>query len=73
ENQANLYAGATEVSNSAGTLHSPTPNVSEEEDEAAEVIVVSTAASNTVDKDNARISSTNSKGEEPLKAPQQEK
>ncbi|GJW84955.1 putative ribonuclease H-like domain-containing protein [Tanacetum coccineum] len=67
ENQANPHAGAFEVTNNAGTLHSPTPNVSEKEDEAAEVIVVSTTARNIAEKDGTRTSSTNSMGKEPLK------
>ncbi|GKF34934.1 hypothetical protein Tco_0108134 [Tanacetum coccineum] len=73
ENQVNPHAGAPEVTNNAGTLHSTSPNVSKEEDVDAEIIVVSTAARNTTDKDDARLSSTTLKGEEPLKAPQQEK
>ncbi|GJU05692.1 putative ribonuclease H-like domain-containing protein [Tanacetum coccineum] len=44
ENQTNPHAGTSEVTNSAGTLQTPNANVSEEEDEAEELIVVPTAA-----------------------------
>ncbi|GJU40098.1 putative ribonuclease H-like domain-containing protein [Tanacetum coccineum] len=42
ENQTNPHAGTLEVTNSAGTLHTPNANASEEEDEAGELIVVPT-------------------------------
>ncbi|GJY56602.1 hypothetical protein Tco_0455717 [Tanacetum coccineum] len=42
ENQTNPHAGTSEVTNSAGTLQTPNANASEEEDEAAELIVVPT-------------------------------
>ncbi|GKG37356.1 hypothetical protein Tco_0447529, partial [Tanacetum coccineum] len=40
ENQANPHAGASEVTNSAGTSQTPYSNASEEKDEDVELIVV---------------------------------
>ncbi|GJZ02097.1 hypothetical protein Tco_0520058 [Tanacetum coccineum] len=45
ENQANPHAGASEVTNSAGTLQTPNSNASEEKDEDVELIVVPSAGS----------------------------
>ncbi|GJU83843.1 putative ribonuclease H-like domain-containing protein [Tanacetum coccineum] len=64
ENQTNPHAGTSEVTNSAGTLQNPNANVSEEEDEAEELIVVPTALKHTAAKVGPRMSSTNSKAEE---------
>ncbi|GKA78609.1 putative ribonuclease H-like domain-containing protein [Tanacetum coccineum] len=64
ENQTNPHAGTSEVTNSAGTLQTPNANVSEEEDEAEELIVVPTALKHTAAKVRPRKSSTNSKAEE---------
>ncbi|GJX05124.1 putative ribonuclease H-like domain-containing protein [Tanacetum coccineum] len=64
ENQTNPHAGTSEVTNSAGTLQTPNANVSEEEDEAEELIVVPTALKHTAAKVGPRMSSTNSKAEE---------
>ncbi|GKF45128.1 hypothetical protein Tco_0131680 [Tanacetum coccineum] len=60
ENQTNPRAGTSEVTNSAGTLHTPNANASGEEDEAEELIVVPTK----VKLVRPRKSSTNSKTEE---------
>ncbi|GJS88816.1 putative ribonuclease H-like domain-containing protein [Tanacetum coccineum] len=73
ENQANPHAGTSEVTNSAGTSQTPNANASEEKDEDAELIVVPSAVKNTVEKVETRKSSTNSKKEEILSEPQQEK
>ncbi|GKE79421.1 hypothetical protein Tco_1545541 [Tanacetum coccineum] len=73
ENQANPHAGASEVTNSAGTSQTPNSNASEEKDEDAELIVVPSAVKNTEEKVETRKSSTNSKKEEILTEPQQEK
>ncbi|GJV81856.1 putative ribonuclease H-like domain-containing protein [Tanacetum coccineum] len=73
ENQANPHAGASEVTNSAGTSQTPNANASEEKDEDAELIVVPSAVKNTEEKVESRKSSTNSKKEEILTEPQQEK
>ncbi|GJV16253.1 ribonuclease H-like domain-containing protein [Tanacetum coccineum] len=73
ENQANPHAGASEVTNSAGTSQTPNANASEEKDEDAELIVVPSAVKNTEEKVETRKSSTNSKKEEILTEPQQEK
>ncbi|GJT81076.1 ribonuclease H-like domain-containing protein [Tanacetum coccineum] len=43
KNQANPYAGASEVTNSAGTSQTPNSNASEEKDEGVELIVVPSA------------------------------
>ncbi|GJV73818.1 putative ribonuclease H-like domain-containing protein, partial [Tanacetum coccineum] len=64
ENQTNPHAGTSEVTNSAGTLQTPNANVSEEEDEAEELIVVPTTLKHTAAKVGPRKSSTNSKAEE---------
>ncbi|GJT63205.1 putative ribonuclease H-like domain-containing protein [Tanacetum coccineum] len=73
ENQANPHAGTSEVTNSAGTSQTPNANASEEKDEDAELIVVPSAIKNTIEKVETRKSSTNSKKEEILSEPQQEK
>ncbi|GJZ69766.1 ribonuclease H-like domain-containing protein, partial [Tanacetum coccineum] len=70
ENQANPHAGASEVTNSAGT---PKSIASEEKDEEVELIVVPTAVKIPEEKDESRTSSTNSKKEETLTEPQKEK
>ncbi|GKF20323.1 hypothetical protein Tco_0068961 [Tanacetum coccineum] len=59
ENQADPHAGTLEVTNSARTSQTPNANASEEKDEDAELIVVPSAV--------------NSKKEEILTEPQQEK
>ncbi|GJX65840.1 putative ribonuclease H-like domain-containing protein [Tanacetum coccineum] len=69
-NQANPHAGASEVTNSAGT---PTSIASEEKDEEVELIVVPSAVKIPEEKDESRTSSTNSKKEETLTEPQKEK
>ncbi|GJZ02460.1 putative ribonuclease H-like domain-containing protein [Tanacetum coccineum] len=73
ENQANPHAGASEVTNSAGTSQTPNSNASKEKDEDVELIVVPSAVKNTEEKVESRTSSTNSKKEEILTEPQQEK
>ncbi|GJU75951.1 putative ribonuclease H-like domain-containing protein [Tanacetum coccineum] len=73
-NQANPHAGTSEVTNSAGVLQKlPIANASEEKDEDAELIVMPSAVKNTAEKVEPRKSSTNSKKEEILSEPQQEK
>ncbi|GKF95013.1 hypothetical protein Tco_0284713, partial [Tanacetum coccineum] len=69
ENQANPHAGASEVTNSAGTSQTPNSNASEEKDEHVELIVVPSAVKNTEEKVESRTSSTNSKKEEILTEP----
>ncbi|GJU83059.1 putative ribonuclease H-like domain-containing protein [Tanacetum coccineum] len=64
ENQANPHAGASEVTNSAGTSQTPCSNASEERDEDVELIVVPSTVKNTEEKAESRKSSTNSKKEE---------
>ncbi|GJX58068.1 putative ribonuclease H-like domain-containing protein, partial [Tanacetum coccineum] len=61
ENQANPHAGASEVTNNAGT---PTSSTSEEKDEEVELIVVPSAVRIPEEKDESRTSSTNSKKED---------
>ncbi|GJX95633.1 putative ribonuclease H-like domain-containing protein [Tanacetum coccineum] len=73
ENQANPHAGASEVTNSAGTSQTPSSNASEEKDEDVELIVVPSTVRNTEEKAESRKSSTNSKKEEILTELQQEK
>ncbi|GKC34618.1 hypothetical protein Tco_1047002, partial [Tanacetum coccineum] len=73
ENQANPHASDSEVTNSAGTLQTPSSNASKEKDEDVELIVVPSAVKNTEEKVKLRTSSTNSKKEEILTEPQQEK
>ncbi|GJS87111.1 putative ribonuclease H-like domain-containing protein [Tanacetum coccineum] len=63
ENQANPHAGASEVTNSAGTSQTPSSNASEEKDEDVELIFVPSAVKNTKEKVESRTSSTNSKKE----------
>ncbi|GJS70727.1 hypothetical protein Tco_0703568 [Tanacetum coccineum] len=70
---ANPHAGASEVTNSAGTSQTPYSNASEERDEDVELIVVPSTVKNTKEKAESRKSSTNSKKEEILTEPQQEK
>ncbi|GJX69841.1 putative ribonuclease H-like domain-containing protein [Tanacetum coccineum] len=73
ENQANPHAGASEVTNSAGTIQTPSSNASEEKDEDVELIVVPSTVRNTEEKAESRKSSTNSKKEEILTELQQAK
>ncbi|GKB30812.1 putative ribonuclease H-like domain-containing protein [Tanacetum coccineum] len=73
ENQANPHAGASKVTNSAGTSQTPNSNTSEEKDEDVELIVVHSAVKNTEEKVESRTSSINLKKEEILTKPQQEK
>ncbi|GJY38471.1 hypothetical protein Tco_0424835 [Tanacetum coccineum] len=73
ENQANPHAGASEVTNSAGTSQTLSFNASEEKDEDVELIVVPSTVRNTEEKAESRKSSTNSKKEEILTELQQEK
>ncbi|GJZ64020.1 putative ribonuclease H-like domain-containing protein [Tanacetum coccineum] len=73
KNQSNQHAGTSEVTNSAGTSQTQNANASEEKDEDAELIVVPSAVKNTAEKVKPRKSSTNSKKEEILSEPQQEK
>ncbi|GJY10027.1 putative ribonuclease H-like domain-containing protein, partial [Tanacetum coccineum] len=73
ENQANPHTCTSEVTNSAGTSHTPNTIASEEKDEEVELIVVPSAVKNTKEKVKSRTSSTNSKKEEILTEPQQEK
>ncbi|GKA13733.1 ribonuclease H-like domain-containing protein [Tanacetum coccineum] len=54
KNQANLHAGVSEVTNSAGTSQTLNANASE----AEELIVVSTAVKNTTEKAGTRMPST---------------
>ncbi|GJR32998.1 putative ribonuclease H-like domain-containing protein [Tanacetum coccineum] len=72
ENQANPHAGASEVTNSAGTSQTPSFNASEEKDEDVELIVVPSTMRNTEEKAESRKSSTTSKKEEILTELQQE-
>ncbi|GJX46822.1 putative ribonuclease H-like domain-containing protein [Tanacetum coccineum] len=58
ENQANPHAGASEVTNSAGTSQTPSLNASEEKDEDVELIVVPStkkAFSTDTSEDNPKI------------------
>ncbi|GJS12474.1 putative ribonuclease H-like domain-containing protein [Tanacetum coccineum] len=73
ENQANPHAGASEVTNSAGTSQTAKAIASEEKDEEVELIVVPSAVKIPEEKDESRTSSTNSKKEETLTEPQKEK
>ncbi|GKC09192.1 putative ribonuclease H-like domain-containing protein, partial [Tanacetum coccineum] len=73
ENPANPHAGASKVTNSAGTSQTPYSNASEDKDEDVELIVVPSTVKNTEEKAESRKSSTNSKKEEILTEPQQEK
>ncbi|GJZ72972.1 copia protein [Tanacetum coccineum] len=73
ENQANPHAGTSEVTNNAGTSQTTNSNASEEKDEEVELIVVPSAVKITEEKVESRTSSTNSKKEEILTEPQQEK
>ncbi|GJR86789.1 ribonuclease H-like domain-containing protein [Tanacetum coccineum] len=67
------HAGASEVTNSAGTSQTLIFNASEEKDEDVELIVVPSTVRNTEEKAESRKSSTNSKKEEILTELQQEK
>ncbi|GKG42912.1 hypothetical protein Tco_0479596, partial [Tanacetum coccineum] len=60
------HAGASEVTNSAGTSQTPSSNAFEEKDENVELIVVASTVKNTKEKAESRKSSTNSKKEEIL-------
>ncbi|GKE80036.1 hypothetical protein Tco_1550036, partial [Tanacetum coccineum] len=73
ENQANPHASTSEVTNSAGTSHTLNTIASEEKDEEVELIVVPSAVKITEEKVKSRTSSINSKKEEILTEPQQEK
>ncbi|GKB88091.1 hypothetical protein Tco_0960363, partial [Tanacetum coccineum] len=73
ENQANLHAGTSEITNNAGTSQTPNSNASEEKDEDVELIVVPSAVTIPEEKVESRTSSTNLKKEEILTDPQQEK
>ncbi|GKG28129.1 hypothetical protein Tco_0406456, partial [Tanacetum coccineum] len=82
ENQANPHAGTSEVTNNAGTSEvtnnagtsqTPNSNAFEEKDEDVELIVVPSAVKITEEKVESRTSSINSKKEEILIDPQQEK
>ncbi|GKG30533.1 hypothetical protein Tco_0423021 [Tanacetum coccineum] len=73
ENQANPHAGASVVTNSAGTSQTPNFNASEEKDEDAELIVIPSTVRNTEENTESRKSSTNSKKEEILIGIQQQK
>ncbi|GJY04936.1 hypothetical protein Tco_0370876 [Tanacetum coccineum] len=66
-------SGASEVTNSAGTLQTPSFNASEEKDEEVELIVVPLTMRNTEEKAESRKSSTNSKKEEILTITSQDK
>ncbi|GKD12023.1 hypothetical protein Tco_1196430, partial [Tanacetum coccineum] len=57
ENQPNLHAGASEVTNSAGTSQTPSSNASEQKDEYVELIVVPSTVRNTKEKAESRKSS----------------
>ncbi|GJV99131.1 putative ribonuclease H-like domain-containing protein [Tanacetum coccineum] len=70
ENQANPHAGASEVTNNAGTL---TSIAFEEKDEEVELIVVPSAVKIPEEKDESRSSSTYSKKEKTLTESQKEK
>ncbi|GJS14007.1 putative ribonuclease H-like domain-containing protein [Tanacetum coccineum] len=73
KNQANPHAGTSKVTNNAGTSQTPNSNASEEKDEDVELILVPSAVKITEEKVESRISSKNSKNEEILTEPQQEK
>ncbi|GKF30949.1 hypothetical protein Tco_0100747 [Tanacetum coccineum] len=60
DNQSNLHACTSEVTNSAGTIQTPNANDSEEADEDEELIVVPTAIKHSTAKVGPRNSSTNS-------------
>ncbi|GKG24486.1 hypothetical protein Tco_0395114, partial [Tanacetum coccineum] len=73
ENQANPHASASEVTNNAGTSQTIYSNASKEIDGDVKLIVVPSTVRNTEEKAESRKSSTNSKKEEILTEPQQEK
>ncbi|GJZ00606.1 putative ribonuclease H-like domain-containing protein, partial [Tanacetum coccineum] len=73
ENHTNPHAGASELTNSAGTSQTTSLNAFEEKDDDVELIVVPSTVKNTKEKAESRKSSTNSKKEEILTEPQQEK
>ncbi|GJZ43064.1 ribonuclease H-like domain-containing protein, partial [Tanacetum coccineum] len=58
--------GTSEVTISAGTLQTPNADISKEEDEAEELIIVPTTVKHTATKVGPRKSSTHSKAEEEL-------
>ncbi|GJT67612.1 putative ribonuclease H-like domain-containing protein [Tanacetum coccineum] len=66
-------SSTSEITNSAGTLHTPNTIASKEKDEEVKLIVVPSAVKNTEEKVKSRTSSTNSKKKEILIEPQQEK
>ncbi|GKG18458.1 hypothetical protein Tco_0372756, partial [Tanacetum coccineum] len=72
-NQANPHAGASEVTNSAGTSPTTRSNAFEERDKDVELILVLSSVRNTKEKAKSRKSSTNLKNEEILTELQQEK
>ncbi|GKA43208.1 putative ribonuclease H-like domain-containing protein [Tanacetum coccineum] len=72
-NQTNSHAGTSEVTNSAGTSQTPNSDASKEKDKDAELIVMPSTVMNTEENVESRKSSTNSKKEEILTEPQQEK
>ncbi|GKF87847.1 hypothetical protein Tco_0258724 [Tanacetum coccineum] len=58
ENQANQHAGASEVTNNAGTSQTPSLNTSEEKDEDVELILVPSTKkdlSTATSEDNSKI------------------
>ncbi|GKF17956.1 hypothetical protein Tco_0062874 [Tanacetum coccineum] len=63
----------SEITNSAGTSQTPNAIASEEKDEDVELIVVPSTVKDTKEKVQSRTSSTNSKKDEILTEPQQEK
>ncbi|GJR53939.1 hypothetical protein Tco_1404460 [Tanacetum coccineum] len=63
----------SEVTNSTGTSQTPNSNASEEKDKDVELIVVPSAVKTTKEKVESMTSSTNSKKQEILTEPQQEK
>ncbi|GKF70050.1 hypothetical protein Tco_0203107, partial [Tanacetum coccineum] len=69
ENQANPHAGASKITNSAGTSQTPKSIADEEKDEEVELIIVPSAIKIPEEKDESRTSSTNSKKEETLTEP----
>ncbi|GJV07554.1 putative ribonuclease H-like domain-containing protein, partial [Tanacetum coccineum] len=69
-NQTDPHAGTSEVTNIASNLQTPNANVSKEEDNAEELIVVPTTLKHTTVKVGPRKSSTSSKAEEYVTEPQ---
>ncbi|GJV56610.1 putative ribonuclease H-like domain-containing protein [Tanacetum coccineum] len=58
DNQSNLHASTSEVTNSAGTLQSPNANASKEADEDEELIVVPTVIKHSIAKKYKRRKSS---------------